>query len=479
MQKVALVYDDTITPKDRIKTIIGDKSFGNIVLKRKKLFTRIEDEINKLKLDIDFIKIDKLNDFKFIKSYSNNTIFFHIMSNYAITDNEKFDVLLEKLQFIKQTMTLKNNTNIGVIFSNKGDYLNFLKEYTSVGNIEFEKENVTEINYFMDLAEYDNLLIYISGGFDSRFFNSLEGDKYIVTKKSKDKLKMEKEYKYYWLLPEEMKSWMVMPYNFKDHGDYASYTMERMPMTDIAIRWTHEAIDEKEFRHIMDKIFYFFSIRPQRDISKDEFEKMQDEIYIKKVENRVENLKKLEQYKNLKLLIQSGTEYNSIDDIIEEYKKLYYYAKKKYIKDKRYKFVIGHGDVFFANMLYSKEINLLRLIDPKGCLKEEELWTDQYYDIAKLSHSICGNYDFFNVDAFSIELDKNMKFNLNINFDNKKYVEIFKEYLNKYGFEYNLIRIYEASLFLSMLPLHIDNPHKVFGFILNAINIIKEIEANV
>lgn len=479
MQKVVVVYDDTLIPNDKIKTIIGDRSFGNIILKRKKLFTIIEDEINKLKLDIDFIKIDKLNNLQFIKKYPNNTIFFHIMSNYVITDNEKFDILLEKLQFIKQTVTLKNNTNIGVVFPNKDNYLSFLNEYISIGNIEFKKENIIEINYLMDIREYDNLLLYISRGFDSRFFNSLECDKYTVTKKSKDKLKMEKEYKYYWLLPEEMKSWMVMPYNFKDYGEYASYTMERMPMTDIAIRWTNGAIDENEFRHIMDKIFYFLSIRPQRDSLKDESEKIQNELYIEKVKNRIENLKKLEQYQKIKLLIKSGTEYSSIDEIIEEYENLYYNVKKKYRKDKKQKLVIGHGDVFFANILYSKELNLLRLIDPKGCLKEEELWTDPYYDIAKLSHSICGNYDFFNVDGFWIELDKNMKFKLNINFDNKKYIEIFKEYLKKYGIEYNLIRTYEASLFLSMLPLHIDNPYKVFGFILNAINIIKEIEKNV
>ena len=41
------------------------------------------------------------------------------------------------------------------------------------------------------------------------------------------------------------------------------------------------------------------------------------------------------------------------------------------------------------------------------------------------------------------------------------------------------MRLYEASLFISMLPLHIDYPQKVLGFILNAINILKEIEENV
>ena len=152
---------------------------------------------------------------------------------------------------------------------------------------------------------------------------------------------------------------------------------------------------------------------------------------------------------------------------------------KRVHKFNNYESVIGHGDVFFANMLYSKEVNLLRLIDPKGALEENDLWTNPYYDIAKLSHSVCGNYDFFNVAAYDIELNKNMKFKLHIHFDNTKYKEIFKQYLKENGYDYVLVRLYEASLFLSMLPLHIDNPHKVFGFLLNAINILKEIEKDV
>ncbi len=60
--------------------------------------------------------------------------------------------------------------------------------------------------------------------------------------------------------------------------------------------------------------------------------------------------------------------------------------------------------------------------------------------------------------------------------NNEKAKKIFKQFVEENGFDYNLVRIYEASLFLSMLPLHIDYPQKVFGFLLNAINILKEIE---
>lgn len=318
--------------------------------------------------------------------------------------------------------------------------------------------------------------MYISSGFDARYFNSIMGDSYTVTKRSADKKKMKMEYTYFWLLPEHMKNWMVMPYDYKEYSDSASYTMERMPMTDIAIRWTHGAIDMEEFNRILDKTFFFINSRDKKEISKEEYIQNAEKLYLTKVDERIQKLKQLEQYTKLKHLIESGTEFDSIDDIIGLYKEIYQKLTKDFYKKTQYMSVIGHGDLFFANMLYSKEVNLLRLIDPKGALKEEDLWTNPYYDIAKLSHSICGNYDFFNTADYTIELDKNIKFVLKINFENEKYIELFKQYLEKYGYDYKMVRLYEASLFLSMLPLHIDNPHKVFGFLLNAINILKEIE---
>ena len=480
MKDILVVYDDTTYVNDRIKTIIGNKSFGEMILKRKKLYERVEELTKNIKTDISFKKINLKENFNIISNYPKETVFFHLLSNAAIINIDEFTVILEKLKYINETTTIKyNEKTVGAIFANKESYLEAIEEYKNTDNLDFLKNNPIETNAFVDLTDYNNLLMYISSGFDARYFNSIQGDNYTVVKKSKDKKKMKMEYSYYWLLPENMKSWMVMPYDFKEEKDYACYTMERMPMTDIAIRWTHEAIDEEEFRKIMDKVFYFFSIRKEREISKEEYTKLADELYINKLDKRIEQLKQLKEYNQIKDLIQSGTDYNSIDEIIEEYKKLYKKITTVLNKEVKFKSVIGHGDVFFANMLYSKEANLLRLIDPKGAIEEKDLWMNPYYDIAKLSHSVCGNYDFFNTGAYDIALNKKMKFELNIHFENSNYKEIFKEYLKNEGYDYTLVRIYEASLFLSMLPLHIDNPHKTFGFILNAINIIKEIEKNV
>ena len=95
----------------------------------------------------------------------------------------------------------------------------------------------------------------------------------------------------------------------------------------------------------------------------------------------------------------------------QKYKK--YYNK---ILSKKFKCieVIGHGDPCFSNTLYDKSSEMLKLIDPKGALSEDEIYTNEYYDLAKLSHSILGNYDFMNNGLFRIELNNELKMDLKI-----------------------------------------------------------------
>ena len=203
---------------------------------------------------------------------------------------------------------------------------------------------------------------------------------------------------------------------------------------------------------------------------------MADSLYIDKVVGRIRDLKELPEYKKIKILcgVSEGTDIDTLAD-------KYFSLKDKIEERVTYPeyLVIGHGDPCFANTLYNKSTKTLKFIDPKGAVTEEELWTEPYYDVAKLSHSVCGRYDFFNNALFDIKINTSFSYHLQIPFDNSKYIEIFRRKVEENGFDYLSVRIYEASLFLSMLPLHIDNPHKVFGFILNVKNILEEIERDV
>lgn len=479
MKKVTVVYDDTTVASSRIRTIIGKKSFGSIVLKRKTQLLRLKEILAESGINLKIKVIRKSESFCRLQNGVEEGIFLHLLSISGVVNREEFLNFVKKLPYIEEDLVLKNEKSIyGAVIVGRERYLSFLKKYSESGSIDFFDMPVVDSGFFMDLSDYDNLLMYISGGFDARFFNSLQGDKYTVTKTSADKKKMKMEYSYYWLIPESMRRFMVMPYNYKEYDDRASYTMERMPMTDIAIRWTHGAINNAELKQILDKSFNFFENRERKEVNRKEFEKTADALYLEKLDSRIKKLKELPEYEQIAALIKNGTDFDNIDEIVNLYKKCY--AKIKQKNKNRHPFaVIGHGDSFFANMLYSKELGFMRLIDPKGALKESDLWTNPYYDIAKLSHSVCGNYDFFNTDMYDVLVDKDMKLKLKIHFDNGRAKEIFKEYLSEHGYEYNEIRVYEASLFLSMLPLHIDNPRKVLGFILNAIEILKEVSINV
>lgn len=338
--------------------------------------------------------------------------------------------------------------------------------------IKFEK---IETDAFYNLGIHSNFMQYISGGFDARFFNSVKGDEFTVVKTSTDKKKIKAEYTFYYLLPDYMKTWFVMPYNYQETAENASYEMERLHITDLAIRWVHGAITIDEMDKLLNKAFHFIQIRSRKSVSEEEYKKVETALYLDKVDERIDKLKAHPQYMLFKEFIEDGTDFSGLDEIVKKYKDLFIRINEALPKE--HYSVIGHGDLCFSNMLFNKEADLLKLIDPKGAVEENQMWTNPYYDVAKLSHSICGRYDFFNNGLHHISLDGNLKFKLDIDFDNTEYKKKFKYYVEKHGFSYEAVRIYEASLFLSMLPLHMDNPQKVFGFILNAIDIMEEIES--
>ncbi|PXV87288.1 choline/ethanolamine kinase [Lachnotalea glycerini] len=483
LKRVMVVYDDTVVADKLVKNITGPKSFGSTIFKRKTLKVRMRDALMSNNFIFDFLDYEKGNSVEdlagALKDVPANCAVMHLFSNYGIKDMEGFNLLLEKAQFINTNMMVMQQDKIMlVLFASVEEYMKYIKEHHNLeGQISFDKlknYDVIHSDALVDLAELNNFMQFITGGFDARFFNALEGDEYTVTKRSSNKKKIKSEYEFFYLLPDNMKMWFVMPFQYVEEDTYASYTMERYHMTDIAIRWIHNAINLEEFNDILKRLFRFVTNRNTKEVTLEEYETVEKNLYITKVKERMEELKKSSYYIKFNRFISSGTRFQSIDEIIDKYEALYATVKKN--RKIKPELVVGHGDLCFSNILYNKETSMLKLIDPKGATKEEELWTNPYYDIAKLSHSICGRYDFFNSGLYDIKIEADMKLNLSLEFNNAEYMELFRDYLERYGFDYNMVRVYEASLFLSMLPLHMDNPQKVFGFLLNAINILEEVE---
>lgn len=483
--KIIVVYDDTGRKSEVIADIIGDKGFADVVVKKHHLEDYYRNVMANIYPELVWKKIHSVFEYpqlmKEIELYVGSPVkIIHCFSNYFISDEKKAALSFEKIEFIDEIYgVMKNKKAVAAMFPNVESYISFCKSVIAgqkAWDVIREIKDSFEIDGMVDIGIAENFIQCITGNFDSRYFNSLHGNEYTLVKSSSNIKKIKAEYNFWHLLPEDMKFWFIMPFNYKEEQNGASYTMERLHMTDLAIKWVHGSMTEEEFEDLMDKYFFFFRSRHIKTCSADEYHKLAQELYTDKVNNRISELKKLSQFKKIQAFLDAVPDMN-IDLLVDKYFELKARIETRVNYPKQ--LVIGHGDPCFANALYNKSTKTLKFIDPKGAITEDELWTNAYYDIAKLSHSVCGRYDFFNNGLFDIKVDQNFAYTLEIPFDNSKYIEIFRKKVEENGFDYLTVRIYEASLFLSMLPLHIDNPHKVFGFILNAKNILKEIEKDV
>jgi hypothetical protein len=326
----------------------------------------------------------------------------------------------------------------------------------------------------MDVSDERTLQDFLSGQFDARHFNAVERQEFTVIKRSTDRVKLRREYDYYRLLPPQMQMFLVQPFDFEDDGETASYRMERVSMPDMSLQWLHGSFQADEFDRFLQHIFYFVRVRPERSVDRATSSAVRDALYVEKVTARIAALKALPAYAVLAPLLDSAC--GGMDALLERYLDLYKSMRRRFPSGK---LVIGHGDPCFSNILYSKTSQFLKLVDPRGASSEDDLYTDPYYDVAKLSHSVLGNYDFINHGKFDIDIDETLHFRLQLEDRPPPWTaRMFLDRLDKSGFDPKLTRLCEASLFISMLPLHMDRPRNVLAFAINAAGILDQLSTS-
>lgn len=203
---------------------------------------------------------------------------------------------------------------------------------------------------------------------------------------------------------------------------------------------------------------------------------MARDLFVTKLERRIREFLSMSEGQRINQLASSSSPELDLNHLLNRYLKLYKRFEKAFSFDYR---VVGHGDPCFSNVLYDQQRYLLKLIDPKGALSEEELWTHPLYDLCKISHSVLGDYDFINNGLYTVGFADNNELVLSFSHTNHGSLKsIFLNQVKSIGHDVRIMRLGEASLFLSMLPLHIDYPNKVLAFMLNARQILNEVESD-
>ena len=135
---------------------------------------------------------------------------------------------------------------------------------------------------------------------------------------------------------------------------------------------------------------------------------------------------------------------------------------------------IMHGDFCFSNMLYDLRSDRIQLIDPRGLIRSEaSIYGDIRYDIAKLGHSIVGRYD--QILGEKIESDAaGSSFQLIIPSDEERdwlIDEFFNSQIGADCFDSPAVKAAIVSLFLSMVPLHSEDPQRQQALFANGLRL--------
>jgi hypothetical protein len=137
---------------------------------------------------------------------------------------------------------------------------------------------------------------------------------------------------------------------------------------------------------------------------------------------------------------------------------------------------VVHGDYCFSNILYDIGNQIVRLIDPRGSFGVKGIYGDSRYDIAKLRHSICEGYDYIVADMFDLQ-ESGTQYESCIYHSGLPQVlgVLFDKAVGEMGYALNEIRFIEGLLFLSMLPLHSDQPRRQKMMLLTGLSLLNEV----
>lgn len=304
--------------------------------------------------------------------------------------------------------------------------------------------------------------------YKSRYFNVIERIEFFgyLRKISKDITKLKAEYNYWYELPENIQHFFVQPFGFHLDGEVAYYYMEELLVKNAGELLVSGELSDASFDRLFKKIQDFRKVLPDEPVLESQVDANAKLLVLQKTKERIEELKKTAWYESnyaLKLEEKKIT----LDGLYDELEEKFY---QHYVNRTIKRIILSHGDLTLSNILWEDSIQLMKLIDPKG---QDFMYMDEYYDLAKLSQSINGNYDdivsgnyFFDINSATLSIHRQ---------PNEHQKLVFKHYLAQQNVDFKLLRVYEASLFLSMLPFHIEDQQRIAAFLVNCKKILKSL----
>ena len=332
---------------------------------------------------------------------------------------------------------------------------------------------IIKTSIWFDLGHKAGIIKAQNHFFNSRDFNSLYADSVAstITKVSSKQQKLANEYAWYKNLPPKLQVLAPRVVEFKENMDNAILTMEMYGYPALSELFILGNLSIEEWELIIKRLFQVHQLFEEYTAEMDQ-ENFYD-LYLRKTRQRLKELheqnpywKKLWQYETI---ILNGKTYKNIrffeTKLNEAIERLVQSVKP----------TVMHGDFCFSNILFDTNSFLCKLIDPRGQMHEQTIYGDPRYDIAKLRHSVVGGYDYAVHGLSSLSEKKNnfVVSNCYPPFQDRLTV-YFDEMTVHFGYKLEEIKLIEALLFASLIPLHKDSMESQKLFTLKAVRNINE-----
>lgn len=329
-----------------------------------------------------------------------------------------------------------------------------IKKYDETETIEFiEEKNWVDLGHLTEFQENQHEDVA------SRFFNEIKIDRErgILEKRSTEKEKFTNEIKWYLKMPKDLEYLTPRVFNYSTSYNDLFIAMEYYSYPTLHNIFVYGKYSIQKWDKILNLLFKTNDEfkKYKLELPKEEIDQALRKIYLDKTIDRLKDLEKDEVFTPFfsNDIVINGKNYPSLNTIMQKLPKI---IEEKLLNISE--LCIIHGDYFFANILYDGTSNFLRLIDPRGDFGGFGIYGDPRYDMAKLSHSLNGKYDFIVTDKFSVEQKETaINYKINTTSDHEKIKELFMDKLSDNKLEIQLI---ESLLFLSMIPLHSDYPQR-------------------
>lgn len=406
---------------------------------------------------------------------------------YFDNNNNELELLFDKEE-VDSSDKNKYKLFVGLFCINDiNDFLFYLRKYKKLkfnsdffyeAIVDYSKQHVFSyqlIDKWFDVGHIENIKT-AKTGVAARAFNSIDIDENrgLLTKRSENVDKFISEILWYLRIPKKLQYLIPRIYDYSIDIENTYIQMEYYGYNTLHELLIFGELPLLKWQQIFERLKFMIKEMAGYTFCGNRLDIKQslEDIYINKT---IQRLNKLKSDSNFQIFFENeihinGIKYPSLSRYIEIMPQI---LGSRLINNFTGNFSIIHGDLCFSNILIEEGHNFLRIIDPRGQFGSFDLYGDPRYELAKLFHTLEGNYDLIIEDMFELNI-KNTNIEFLLPAKTKKVFNIFKDVFNDNIENINDIRLIESLLFFSMIPLHSDNLKRQYAMLATALSLWEE-----